>query len=227
MKLITNLQELIGNNDRILYIAAKDGYYEVHQTPVGIFSVKTVPEKLPTWKEGFHLSLPKIPVSVLGQIIAFFRHYCVLRKEVYARIYWDEEKGNYVAHVPRQIVTSTSVVYEADERDLEIGMNVHMIPVMDIHSHHAMKAFWSYTDDCDEVATQLYAVVGWLDIPNPELLVRFGVRGKHRSIDPSAVFEEGYEKAYQWTDFPAEWTKRVEVKVNEYGDDTEWQAGSF
>lgn len=57
----------------------------------------------------------------------------------------------------------------------------------DLHSHGNMPAFFSQTDDADEQAAKLYAVIGKLDTA-PEIRLRVGVYGYWMALPITAVF---------------------------------------
>jgi hypothetical protein len=57
----------------------------------------------------------------------------------------------------------------------------------DLHSHGNMPAFFSQTDDADEQAAKLYAVMGNLDTV-PEIRLRVGVYGYWMALPITAVF---------------------------------------
>src|SRR5439155_12507382 len=56
------------------------------------------------------------------------------------------------------------------------GCAVRATPVHDaiveVHSHHAMRAYFSATDDRDETGRRIYGVLGRLDGPQPEIALR-------------------------------------------------------
>lgn len=70
------------------------------------------------------------------------------------------------------------------------GVNYERLPstVLDIHSHGAMSAFFSGTDDGDEQGLRLYMVVGRLDTLWPEVELRVGVYGYFAPISVEEVF---------------------------------------
>ena len=44
--------------------------------------------------------------------------------------------------------------------------------IVEVHSHHAMRAYFSATDDRDETGRRIYGVLGRLDGPHPEIALR-------------------------------------------------------
>lgn len=61
--------------------------------------------------------------------------------------------------------------------------------VIDLHSHGAMDAFFSPTDDSDEKGFRIYVVIGKVDTDTPEILCRVGVYGHHMLIPADRIFE--------------------------------------
>ena len=66
--------------------------------------------------------------------------------------------------------------------------NVGPPPLIEVHSHHGMDAFWSRLDDADEVGLALYAVLGRI-FDAPQLRVRLGVYGEWWPIPATWVFD--------------------------------------
>ena len=61
--------------------------------------------------------------------------------------------------------------------------------VAEFHSHGSSRAFFSKTDDGDELGFRIYGVVGRLDDPEPELNLRLGVYGHFAPVEWSQVFD--------------------------------------
>lgn len=121
-------------------------------------------------KLGMHLSIPKIPLNVLQQVVSFFRDVCQDTKdEAFVRIYLEKDTNEYIIHCPKQSISGASVKYEITDEHLENDC----IVVMDIHSHNTMNAFFSGTDDGDEKNPgQLFMVLGHLNTHNIEFKLR-------------------------------------------------------
>jgi PRTRC genetic system protein A len=68
------------------------------------------------------------------------------------------------------------------------GCSVRATPVHDaileVHSHHAMRAYFSATDDRDETGRRVYGVLGRLDSPRPELAFRMATGCNPHAIEP-------------------------------------------
>lgn len=95
-------------------------------------------------------------------------------QEWYLAVTWE---GKYRLRVPCQETSNCSVRYER-------------LPstVLDIHSHGAMRAFFSGTDNEDEQGLRLYMVVGRLDTLIPEIEMRVGVYGYFGPVKFEEVF---------------------------------------
>lgn len=67
------------------------------------------------------------------------------------------------------------------------GCSVRATPVsgavVEVHSHHAMRAYFSPTDNRDETARRVYGVVGRLDGPTPEIALRVATGCKPQAIE--------------------------------------------
>ena len=91
--------------------------------------------------------------------------------------------GRYRVIRPPQTVTATRAEY--DEPALAPGETV----LLSFHSHHAMRAYFSPTDDGDERQLRLYAVVGRLGTPRPEVALRVGFNGHWLPLPWETVFD--------------------------------------
>lgn len=187
-------------------------------------------------KEGFTFALPKIPLSVLLQIVSFFRDICSKTgNEVFARIYYDKETGEYIPYVPTQEITKVTVTYNiTDERFQDESRYLF---VLDIHSHNTMDAFFSGTDNKDErTPGKVYAVVGKLNLPSAMHKIRVFSGTKHIDINLFDVFEKPENKmsiqnvlgTFEYSipdaemltaifsmqvDYPTEWKDQIVIKA--------------
>ncbi len=152
--------------------------------------------------------LPVAPCRLRGDRIAAVGAACELRRGCLPRTVWDAclmhaedaarggrevavfvthrpdggASGRYRVIRPPQTVTATCVEY--DEPDLPPGETV----LLSFHSHHAMRAYFSRTDDGDERQLRLYAVVGRLGTPSPEVALRVGFNGHWLPLPWESVF---------------------------------------
>ena len=96
--------------------------------------------------------------------------------ERFFAIRWDGRAYRLV--VPEQEGTATRLKYRPPA-----GV------VAEFHSHGSSRAFFSKTDDGDELGFRVYGVVGRLDDPEPELSLRVGVYGYFAPVGWSQVFD--------------------------------------
>ena len=186
------------SNKAISYVPSENGrLYEIRSNGVGTFIAET--KRATAFRKvraGFIPALPKIPFSVLAEVLAFFKSYITKDSitEALAYIFWSREEERYFVHIPKQEVTRDSV--DTTEMPLD---DDRFILVMEIHSHNTMSAYFSGDDDKDEKATGVYAVTGRLDKVFPDILVRISVGGKFVEIPVEDVFC-GFTG-----DFPEKW----------------------
>ena len=203
-----SLEEAVSSGKQIVFVPSSDGrIYEVRKNQIGTFIAEADSVSLfSKVRAGFIPALPKIPYSILSEIIAFFKTFVTEKSEneAMANIYWSFEEEKYRVHVPKQTVTKASVDTNLPDIDEE-----KFLLVMEVHSHNTMGAVFSRTDDKDEIATRLYTVIGRLDKVFPDMTTRISVGGKHLVIDPAIVFDGiGGE-------FPEKWKEAVEIRKYE------------
>ena len=202
----TSLEEARASDKTLCLFPSGDGrVYELRKTELGEFvAPKDNVVEFPSVRAGFTPALPLIPVSLLNQIISFFRCYMsgLEEFEALAHILWDKELEQFVVHIPPQEVSKARVNADLSRDGLDETRYVHY---MDIHSHNSMAAKFSPVDDQDEKATRLYAVLGRLDKFFPEITVRMSCGGAYCELDPGLVFEGLGEV------FPREWRDNVKI----------------
>ncbi len=183
--------------------------YEMRKTEMGRF-ITPVSETnaIKKVRAGFTPALPLIPAAILFEILQFFKYMAHKGNyEALANIYWDRQEQRFIVDIPEQKVSRVSVssrlsgAFDSDR----------FLHYMDIHSHNNMNAFFSETDNRDERAARVYAVVGKVTGFFPEIKVRIANSRSFVEIDPSVVFES--VAAVQ--DFPEEWKAGVLLENNE------------
>ena len=204
-----NYDEAMASGKLITLCPARDGkVYETRQNQMGRFVTESKGDDiLSDIRAGFTPALPLIPLRYLLDIISFFKMMSLDGgREALANIHWDTKENEYIVDIPRQAASPISV---KSETGIEYD-SPRYIHYMDIHSHHKMKAFFSATDDMDEKATRVYAVIG--DIHNyfPDIKTRVSNGGAFLDIDPCIVFE-GFNKK---THLASEWIKRARGGAN-------------
>jgi len=191
----TSIDEAASSDKVITMFPARDGrVYEMRQNEMGRFITPTRGSNmLSDVTAGFTPALPPIPCSYLFSIIRFFRRMakngCY---EALINIYWDKIDQTYILNIPKQTVTAISVSSEVDPY-YEKERYIHY---MDVHSHNKMRAFFSSTDDEDEKATRVYAVIGSVMNCFPEIKARISNGGTFLDIEPEVVFEKFTPEMY-------------------------------
>lgn len=203
--------ENIPNNFKknVAYVMQGDGVYEVRKNSVGEFVARIAECNIPGLEsgleEGYTLFVPKIPISLLWDAIAFFKEiYKKYSSEVFLQFFYDEQEDEYFIHCPQQEVTGASVNYVNDDTVNDA------ILVFEIHSHGNMGAFFSGTDDGDEKADRFYGVVGNVNDFLPEIKMRVIIGNEKVSIKICDLFDTD-EQCFTG-EFPEEWLDRVQKK---------------
>lgn len=199
-----SVEDARASGKTICLIPAADGkVYEMRQTDMGEFiAPKDNIVDFQAVRAGFTPALPLIPQALLQQIISFFRCYMEEDQEfeALAHILWDRELEEFTVYIPPQQVSKVRV--EA-RLPLDRFSEERYLHYADIHSHNSMEAKFSMTDNQDEQATRIYAVVGRLDKFFPDLTVRMSCGGTFQELDPGLIFESAGET------FPPEWRNNV------------------
>lgn len=82
---------------------------------------------------------------------------------------------------PPQHPTSGHVTYEVP---------AHIVALADIHSHHAMPAYFSSTDDQDDRGLSVSVVVGRVWDSCPEIVCRINVHGHRQIVPVETIFDD-------------------------------------
>ena len=203
-----SIEEARASDKVICLIPSGDGrIYELQKTEQGEFiAPKNKVTEFQQVRAGFTPALPGIPLSLIGQVVSFFRSFMEDGEEyeALAQIYWDKENQEFFAYIPKQTVWKEEI--EADLRECPYDDETRYICYADIHSHNSMEAFFSSRDDRDERGTGLYLVVGELNNFFPSIRARISCGGSFVSIDPATVIE-GLDQA-----FPEEWKQCVTLR---------------
>lgn len=123
-----------------------------------------------------NLKLPRISADWLWSVLASARK--VLPNERAWQFLWDEVGGRWTCEAPRQTADPSSVSY-ADFPGA----------VVDLHSHGALPAFFSSTDNADEQGLRFYVVIGRVDTNAPTIMARVGVYGQTMGINVERIFD--------------------------------------
>lgn len=202
---------------KINYVLAGNGGVEIRENEIGVFSAvtKKVPGLEPV-KEGLNMRLPKIPLSILLQIISFFKDVNLrYESEAIVQIFWDRQKKEYFCSCPKQEVSGASVDFKRDKEKEK-----RYLLVADVHSHNDMDAFFSFTDDKDEKETRLFGVVGNVDKALPDIQFRASSGNSSIEVSLEDVFDLKRE-------YPKLWLKQIKRKKFGLGKDYSGHQGSL
>jgi PRTRC genetic system protein A len=168
------------------YLIASQGIVKRIESPVASVDLLLAPLQAnliglrlqPYPLQPLKLKVPRIPGRLLEAVLADARDQ--IEQEVMYQFRL-EVGGGWVVTRPVQERSRARVGYRGDPTGV----------ILDLHSHHLMPAFFSGTDDADEQGGRLYAVIGHLDRPRPQLILRLGAYGHYLYNVPAlAVFED-------------------------------------
>lgn len=207
-------QDLYKYMEVVNVLAARNGYYEFRENPIGLFVNKVDEvEELEHCREGFQLALPKIPQKLFSQLISFFADYSSQYEvEVLGAFYWDSKNQEYILDIPTQRVSKSRVFPQFKQYP------THVVKVAEFHSHNTMEAYFSDIDDEDEAGTMLYGVIGELKKEEEisfQVVVRAGAARRFISLDPHTIIDSCRPQQSTYTfspeEYPVMWHNQVEV----------------
>lgn len=117
----------------------------------------------------------KIPISLLESAADDMRDFD--REVMYNLVLSD--KSLTFRRIP-QSGTASNVDYNSDDYGSALA---------DLHSHCALPAFFSHTDDSDEQGFRWYMVIGDVWKPRPTFAIRVGVHGYHCGVSITTLFD--------------------------------------
>lgn len=196
-----------GNRKPVSYVMQGDGLWEVRRNLIGTFRRHLSRARVPGLgchlREGFNLSVPKIPLGILWQAAAFFRRVFELhRSESIVRAIYNRKAKRYFLDCPPQEVSSAHCAF--DRPKVPEGCVV----VAEIHSHGGLPAGFSDVDDGDEVADRFFGIVGRVADLFPQTCFRISVGGTRFSVGVADLFDTGCDPICS-ARFPAEWLDQV------------------
>lgn len=161
------------------YVIAREGLYlrAANDVLAAMVLIAAADRDLPglaALDEYAELRLPQIPLPYLVAMRASARR-ALPNEALYQLRYAD---GEWKVAMPRQFATPTSLTFD----DLPDTL-------LDLHSHGEMSAFFSATDDADELGLRLYVVIGKVESEAPEIRCRVGVYGHFLNVPAANLFE--------------------------------------
>lgn len=118
----------------------------------------------------------RIPDRLLRTVLGDARRHARAGRE---QLYQFHANGQRISLTrPAQHATGAKIAYRLDEQR---GL------LCDLHSHHTMPAYFSPTDNRDELGFCFYAVIGNV-LERPEILLRLGIHGDLVYVPATALF---------------------------------------
>ena len=188
------------------FVVARDGLYLRKRSLLGLSQVQ-VDEvaHLPPAREYLEYALPKVPASLMSEVVGFFRAIWSRQKsEALALLTWDGSAFGLI--VPEQRAGAASVKHRLETSDVPSGAHL----VGSIHSHGALSAGASLTDEEDEADFDgIHVVVGDVDERRPSYSAAIVVDGRRFGCRTSLVFE----RPRRFTEPQPAWLERVKPIV--------------
>lgn len=184
------------------FLVARDGLYLRKRSLLGLSQVQVDGvAHLPAAREYLEYGLPKVPASLMGQVVGFFRGVWARQKtEALALLSWDGSAFGLI--VPEQRAGTASVQHRLDPAEIPPGISL----VGSIHSHGALSAGASLTDEADEADFDgIHVVVGDVDQRRPSYSAAIVVDGRRFGCRTSLVFG----RPRRFSSPPVEWLLRV------------------
>lgn len=152
--------------------------WRIEKRPFGIFRYNMTNKG----SVQFELTAPKIPKSIFNKVIQLFEENS--NREYALQIFYNSKKEEYELFVPEQRATASTVEFvRNDKKENEMDL------MMDIHSHASFSAFFSGTDNRDELGIRLYMVIGNLDKEIHSVAFRAGLAGNFGKVNVEDVFD--------------------------------------
>ena len=188
------------------FVVARDGLYLRKRSLLGLSQVQ-VDEvaHLPAAREYLEYELPKVPASLMAEVVGFFRAiWARQRSEALVLLTWDDSAFGLI--VPEQRAGAASVKHRLEASDVPSGAHL----VGSIHSHGALSAGASLTDADDEADFDgIHVVVGDVDERRPSYSAAIVVDGRRFGCRTSLVFE----RPRRFTEPQPAWLERVKPLV--------------
>lgn len=135
---------------------------------------------------GIQLLIPRLPAIYLQEVLRQARQARDAQGQQIEQLWylgWNARSSTWWLDSPPQAATPVSVISTAGAR-----YPPHQHAVLEIHSHHHLMAYWSPTDDRDELGFRIYGVLGVINT-NPCIRFRIGLHGYVWEIPPMWICE--------------------------------------
>lgn len=171
-----------------------EGLYELRTDPAATYAaITTAEDRRPASagrtvyvtenvNEGYYPKTPKAPASLLRDVVALFR--ATGQIEAHINLVYDRRKRSHELYSTQ--IEGSATGGRVDY--LHIPHTQERFVVAELHSHHHMAAFFSKTDDQNEVRSGVYGVIGHTDGDLPDLAMRYSCGGIFRRLSAATVF---------------------------------------
>ena len=161
------------------YVLAGDGLYlrcenEHLEVCIPIASVEV--RGLVEIESFVRLKHGRLPVSLWERFVLLARAFADHHSEILVLVTYTPTFG-YELRVPPQEVSASRITYQPLPQT-----------VLELHSHHVLSAYFSTTDDADEVGLRLYGVAGRLNREVADVQLRIGAYGYFQPVAFTDVF---------------------------------------
>lgn len=158
--------------------------WDADDTPCGLASL--VPyARWPAWPR-------RLDGRLLGPLLDDARRACsggAIARPIEKQYFFIERNGLHIV-APH--------VQEGTPGSLRYTMPVSGRMLLDLHSHHAMRAYFSATDDRDDTGLSVSAVIGNI-YERPEIVIRINVFGHRQQVSALTIFDQlGPFTAKEW-----------------------------
>ena len=199
-----------GSDKPVSYIMQGNGLWEIRRNVLGTFRKHIAKARIPglscDLEEGFDLSVPKIPLPLLWQIVSFFRQvYKLHHSEAIVRVVYDRKEKRYFLDCPPQVVSAAHCNFDRTR------MPVCGVVVAEIHSHGQLQAEFSGTDNRDELADRFYGIVGQVSDFFPQTNFRVSIGGRRLSVELQDLFDVERDSMFG-AKFPLCWLDQVKER---------------
>lgn len=197
------------------YLLASNGLFLVQDTALFRATTRVVqPHPLQPAAASLQLRIPRLPRQLLEEAYGFFLE--VFRRhlgEAFAFILYAPERAAFSLAVPPQRLT-----YYAGGCGPRMALGVHyesiskptgFVLLGDIHSHGCHHAYFSSTDDHDDLTREgLHIVLGRLDLAEPECYLSFVTNRTRFTLDRDTILEPFTQPLAP----PDSWLDRVTIE---------------
>lgn len=166
-------ERFVLTSSKLLFEVSRPWLHAVHAISKDFDRKTPYGEGLP---EGIELKFGAIPKEMLEQFIELAR--LAFPLETAAWIVWNEDSGDFNL-MPLKAISSSANHVHFERPTLPGGQHL----VMDIHSHGEAEAFFSSTDDQDDIDQLcVSAVVGRVNSPTPMVIARLSMLGVYKRL---------------------------------------------